>query len=444
MGSRAEWASVIGSVQRVVDVAVAVQDAAIVRLAAIEPEWLEDGTEVETHRVLGHVALDAPGIVSGVLACAEVHAQRRVQAAVLLAADGPDATGGPDGPEGTDGVEGGGGASGLGGLHEAMGAGRLDPYRAGVVAEELEAAPAEVRATVVTLLEPYLGVEDGAHLRRRCRRALARISPDLLRQRALTARAECGLRRWVSEPGVDRWEGTFPSEDAATAWAAVDALAHRYVKDGVCTRIEAARGKALTDLVAGQASIDTVLTITVPATGLTGTAAAEAAAAASAGELPGVAPAVAGSEARVRLAPGPVPRSAAAGTTWSRSPARPGTSRCSSRAPGSPRWPPRPPGPRPRRPTATATTATATTATGTTATGTTATGRRRQRHGGSGDAGAGGFRRRVVEVAPCHPDTGALLDPAAHAVQVSVSPRATPPPRRNPPSRPTREPRRAR
>ena len=56
---------------------------------------------------------------------------------------------------------GGGGASGLGGLHVAMGAGRLDPYRAGVVAEELEAAPAQVRATVVTLLEPYLGWRTG-------------------------------------------------------------------------------------------------------------------------------------------------------------------------------------------------------------------------------------------------------------------------------------------
>ena len=68
---------------------------------------------------------------------------------------------------------------------------------------------------------------------------------------------------------MDRWEGTFPSEDAASAWAAIDALAHRYVRDGVCSHIEAARGKALTDLVAGRATIDTVLTITVPATGLT-------------------------------------------------------------------------------------------------------------------------------------------------------------------------------
>ena len=43
-GSRAQWAAVAGSLQRVVDVASAAQDAAIVRLAAIEPEWLDDGT----------------------------------------------------------------------------------------------------------------------------------------------------------------------------------------------------------------------------------------------------------------------------------------------------------------------------------------------------------------------------------------------------------------
>ncbi|MFL6169147.1 MAG: hypothetical protein ACJ711_05700, partial [Ornithinibacter sp.] len=270
VGSRAEWAGAVGSLQQVIDVAAAVQDAAIVRLAAIEPQYLEDGTVVETHRALGHVALDAPSIVSGVLNTAAVHAERRVEAAVLLAADGPD---GPDGGDGADGGvrgDGGGGGSGLGGLHVAMGEGRLDAYRASVVAEELEAAPVQVRGAVVTLLEGHFEVEDGAHLRRRCRRALARISPDLLRQRAVRARQQCGLRRWVAEPGVDRWEGTFPSEDAACAWAAIDALASRYVKDGVCGHVEAARAKALTDLVAGQASIETVLTVTVPATGLLG------------------------------------------------------------------------------------------------------------------------------------------------------------------------------
>ena len=37
-------------------------------------------------------------------------------------------------------------------------------------------------------------------------------------------RQQCGLRRWADEPGVDRWEGTFPAEEAAQAWAEIDAL----------------------------------------------------------------------------------------------------------------------------------------------------------------------------------------------------------------------------
>jgi hypothetical protein len=231
-------------------VASAAQDAAITQLAAIEPEAREDGTWGESHRALGHMALDAPAVVSGVLKVSAGWAERRVRTAVSLAADGP---------VGTD-TE-----TGLGGLHEAMAAGRLDGYRASVLAEELAEAPPEVAATVVAALDAYVETEDAGQLRRRCRRALARISPDLLRQRAQRARANAGLRRWAEEPGVDRWEGTFPSEEAAMAWAAIDALAQRYVAEAVCATIERARAKALTDLVAGNATVETVVTLTVPA-----------------------------------------------------------------------------------------------------------------------------------------------------------------------------------
>ena len=129
--------------------------------------------------------------------------------------------------------------------------GRLDGYAASVLGEELEEAPAEVARAVVGAIEEWFGRECASLLRRRCRRALAKISPDLLRQRAQKAREEAGLRRWAEAPGVDRWSGTFPSEQAAMGWAAVDALARRYVKDGVCERLEQARGKALIDLVTG-------------------------------------------------------------------------------------------------------------------------------------------------------------------------------------------------
>ncbi|MFL6177948.1 MAG: hypothetical protein ACJ715_14945 [Ornithinibacter sp.] len=274
-GSRQEWAAAAGSLQQVIDVATAAQDAAIVRLAAIEPDRLDDGTEVETHRALGHLALDAPSILSGVLSTTAVHAERRVRAAVHLAADGP---------VGSD------THTGLGGLHLAMAAGRLDAYRAGVVADELEHAPAEVRASVVAALEQHFEREDGTHLRRRCRRVLARISPDLLLQRAARARAESGLRRWVDEPGVDKWEGTFPSEEAAQAWAAIDALARQYVTDGHCATIERGRAKSLTDLVAGNATITAVLTVTVPAEALPTPAGADIAGPVAVSPVPAAAP----------------------------------------------------------------------------------------------------------------------------------------------------------
>ena len=270
IGSREEWAAAVAATQRVIDVASAAQDAAIVRLAAIEPEWLDDGTEMETHRALGHLALDSPAILSGVLSTSALHAERRVRDAVLLAADGPAGSG-------TD--------TGLGGLHVAMAAGRLDSYRAGVIAAELEHAPPQVRASVVAAVEAHFDAEDGPHLRRRCRRMMARISPDLLRQRAERARAESRLRRWVDEPGVDHWEGTFPSEEAARAWAAIDALARQYVVDGVFGTIDRARAKALTDLVAGNVTVETVLTVTVPAAALPGPAAGASGSAVAEGDL---------------------------------------------------------------------------------------------------------------------------------------------------------------
>ena len=249
-GSRAQWAAVVAASQRVVNAACAVQNDAIASLAAIEPAELEDGSEVETHRAAGHVALDAPAIVSGALAVSAVHAEHRVRAAVRVAADGPTGTEAE---------------TGLGGLHDAMRRGDLDSYRAGVVAEELEEAPAQVAAAVVATLGEHLVTDAAPQLRRRCRTVLSRISPDLVRRRAKRARERCALRRWAEEPGVDKWEGTFPSEDAARAWAAIDARAHQLVADGTCERIERARSQALIDLVTGSATIETIVTLTVPA-----------------------------------------------------------------------------------------------------------------------------------------------------------------------------------
>ena len=249
-GGVARWAQVVEAGQRVMNLAAAVQDEAIASLAAIERERLEDGTVVETHRAPGHVALDAPAIVSGALVVSAVHAEQRVRSAIRLVADGP---------VGSD-IE-----TGLGGLHDAMRTGGLDAYRASVVADELELAPPPVAAAVVAALGEHLHTGTAPQLRRRCRTVLSRVSPDLVVQRARQAREQCALRRWAEEPGVDKWEGTFPSQDAARAWAAIDARAHEPVADGTCSRIDRARSQALIDLVTGSATVQTVVTLTVPA-----------------------------------------------------------------------------------------------------------------------------------------------------------------------------------
>jgi hypothetical protein len=260
---RDEWLALAGGCQSLINTLTAVQDTALAEAARRESVWCEDGTVGETVHAPGRVTLDAADLAAPLLGASHAQAQRRVELAVRLAADRvPVPAEHRDLPE----------TSGLRALHAAMAQGRLDGYRAGVIAFELDIAPADVADAVVTALDSHLG-DDASTLRQRTRVLLSRISPDLVRQRADRARASTGLRRWVAEPGVDEWHGTFPSEDAASAWAAIDKLAHELVADGACSNIEQARGQALTDLVTGHANVDVQIVLTVPADCVPGRAA---------------------------------------------------------------------------------------------------------------------------------------------------------------------------
>ncbi len=111
--SRPELAEVVAGCQGLINMLTAVQDVAIAGVAAIEEEWAEDGLVVESRRVLGHVALDAPDVVAGALCVSHLQAQRRVRLAARLAAAGQGADGEDADGEGADGegaeVEGDGG-----------------------------------------------------------------------------------------------------------------------------------------------------------------------------------------------------------------------------------------------------------------------------------------------------------------------------------------------
>ncbi|NYG08110.1 hypothetical protein BJ986_002597 [Phycicoccus badiiscoriae] len=188
--SVAELTELVERCQSVANSATAVQLLAMAHLAAVEDVELEDGTVVEQHRGLGHQRLDAPALVSDRLGLSDAAASSRMTIAVDVVTRVP-------------------------GVLDAMAAGRLDGYRAGIVCEELRDAPPEVCRAVVARIEGSLGFEPAGLLRRRVRRALGAVDADLVRAKAARARAARSLRRWPGgEPGVDTWMGSFPVEQA--------------------------------------------------------------------------------------------------------------------------------------------------------------------------------------------------------------------------------------
>ena len=101
--------------------------------------------------------------------------------------------------------------TGLGGLAAAMRCGRLDGYRASVIADELADAPAEAAALVIERLDAEFDLATGAQLRARTRKYLAQVDQSALRLRMARARADIRLERWVNDPGVDTWRANLPA-----------------------------------------------------------------------------------------------------------------------------------------------------------------------------------------------------------------------------------------
>lgn len=249
-GSRAttdDWVRLVGSCQDLLNVVAALQTVALAHVAARDELALEDGTVVEEFRGLGHHRLDAPALVDDLLGLSTAAASDRVSAAVDLVTRHPQLVG-------------------------EMAAGRLDAYRAGVVASELREADPEVcrhvDSVVVERLRATSGAEAAGPLRRRTRRALERVDPELVRRLAERARGERSLRRSAWAPGVDEWSATLPVEQSRSAWSVVDGLARSYVSEGRCAGLEAARADALMDLIHARATGQVAVQLTVPASEL--------------------------------------------------------------------------------------------------------------------------------------------------------------------------------
>lgn len=237
------WMELIGEVSQAMTMLAAARDAAIVRLAAIDEVVTDDGVIDERVNGLGTICLDAGAMVSTATGTSARFGQEMVEQAVTRVVRVPA-------------------------LHEAMLDGRLDDYKARCIADELADVPADLARTVLDALGPQLGEKSGPALRRRTRDLLFSLAPELLKKRIRRARSDVGLRRWTGAPGTDSWGAVFPSERAATAWAAIDALARQYRLDGKYPTLEQARAFALLDLVDGRTTVETVLHLTVAADAL--------------------------------------------------------------------------------------------------------------------------------------------------------------------------------
>ncbi|WP_256842784.1 DUF222 domain-containing protein, partial [Ornithinimicrobium cryptoxanthini] len=149
----------------------------------------------------------------------------------------------------------------------ALATGELDLFRAQCIAEELADADHDVCALVEQLVHPQITGDTPMKARNRVRTALAKIDPDLVRERAARAK----LDRFVSTrashlPGLTQWYAQLPAEDSAKAWAAIDTLAHQKLNDDPTKTLDQHRADALTDLILGNATIEAHLTIAIPIT----------------------------------------------------------------------------------------------------------------------------------------------------------------------------------
>ncbi len=242
------WLEVLSDVQAAKNVLAAVEAVALAHAAAFDSED-GSGSARSPTAASGHRALDAPDLVADRLGCSSLAAAGRVEAAVEQVTTMPA-------------------------LVEAMACGGLDGYRAGVVTDELSDAPAEVRAAVVDALAGggHLTGETAGPLRRRTRKVLGALAPEVLAARVARAQERRGLHRCTEPDGLDHWQAWLPAQGARPAWAAVTELAQSYLREGRADTLAQARADALLDLLLGRACGSYAFHVTVPVSALAQTA----------------------------------------------------------------------------------------------------------------------------------------------------------------------------
>ncbi|TQM57767.1 HNH endonuclease signature motif containing protein [Humibacillus xanthopallidus] len=112
---------------------------------------------------------------------------------------------------------------------------------------------------------PGLAELTPARLRRLCERTAALIDEGSMEQRAERAVADRFVRVTPgADPGMAWWTASLPSYVSMQAWAAIDELAHEYVRADPGRTIDQARADAFADLLLGSAHVTTTVELVVP------------------------------------------------------------------------------------------------------------------------------------------------------------------------------------
>jgi hypothetical protein len=234
------WLDVLSDTQEAINALAAVQALAMAHSAAFDSDD-GHGWGPATHRGLGHRALDAPDLVAARLGCSSQAATGRVDTAIEQVTTMPT-------------------------LVQAMADGDLDSYRAAVVSDELRDAGADARAAVVDRLAAsgHLTGDTAGPLRRRARKLLGSLAPEVLEARVREARTRRGLHRSTEPDGLDHWEAWLPVESARPAWTIVTQLAQDHLRAGRAETLAQARADALCELLVGDARGSYAFHVTVP------------------------------------------------------------------------------------------------------------------------------------------------------------------------------------
>jgi hypothetical protein len=145
--------------------------------------------------------------------------------------------------------------------------GLLDSRQSRVIVDVAQVVQVGARALFDAAITSVSGLTEltPARLRRLCERTAAVIDAGSMERRAEAGMSERFVRVAPGvDPGMAWWTASLPSYVSMQAWAAIDELAHEYVRADPSRSIDQARADAFADLLLGSAQVSTTVELVVP------------------------------------------------------------------------------------------------------------------------------------------------------------------------------------